>query len=68
MNISVKGVRKKSRILWEVKPINGKWPKLHFWRTDSYTITRDIIKEAGLDVDNYGAKISQLTFRIRKKT
>ena len=65
MDIKVKGVRKKSRILLEVKPMNGNWPKLNFWRTGRYSITRDIMKEAGL---RYGAEISQLTFRIRKKT
>ena len=69
MDIKFKGVRKKSRILWEVKPMNGNWPKLHFWRTGRYNITRDVMKEAGLDVNRWGAEISQLTFRrIRKKT
>ena len=68
MDIKIKGVRKKSRILWEVKPMNGNWPKLHFWRTGRYNITRDVMKEAGLDVNKYGAVTSQLTFRIRKKT
>ena len=68
MDIRFKGVRKKSRILWEVKPMNGNWPKLHFWRTGRYNITRDLMKEAGLDVNKYGAEIFQLTFRIRKKT
>lgn len=66
MDIRFKGVRKKSRILWEVKQLNHSGPILRFWRTCRYNITRDIMKEAGLDVNRYGAKISQLTFRIRR--
>lgn len=62
MDIKVKGVRKKSRTKWEVKPINGNWPKLHFWRTSRYNITRETVIAAGLDVDKYGAVIFQLTF------
>ena len=68
MDIKVKGVRKRCRVLWGVKPLNHSGPILKFWRTDKYSITRDIMKKAGLDVDKYGAVTSQLIFRIRKKT
>ena len=68
MDIRFKGVRKKSRILFEVRPLNHSGPILRFWRTGRYNITRDIMKEARLDVNKYGAVTSQLTFRIRKKT
>ena len=65
-----KGVRKKSRVLWEVELMGimrGK--RIYFWRTSSKNLTRDVMKEAGLDVNRWGAEISQLTFRrIRKKT
>ena len=66
MDIQLKGVRKKSRVLWEVISSDQ---ILLFWRTSRYSITRDIIKKAGLNVDKYGAVTYQLTFRrIRKKT
>ena len=67
MDIKVKGVRKKTRIKWEVSlfTVGNSYT---FWRTDRYSITRDVMKEAGLDVNKYGAVTSQLTFRIRKKT
>ena len=43
--------------------------RIYFWRTSSKNLTRDVMKEAGLDVNKYGAEIRQLTFRrIRKKT
>ena len=70
MDIKVKGVRKRCRVLWEVRPLlNRPGPILRFWRTDKYSITRETMIAAGLDVDRYGAETRQLTFyRIRKKT
>ena len=66
MDIQLKGVRKKSRVLWEVISSDQ---ILLFWRTSRYSITRDIMKKAGLNVDKHGAVTYQLTFRrIRKKT
>ena len=65
MDIQLKGVRKKSRVLWEVISSDQ---ILLFWKTDKYSIIRDIMKKAGLNVDKYGAVTYQLTFRIRKKT
>ena len=64
----IKGVRKKSRVLWEVKPLNHSGPILRFWRTGKYSITRETMIAAGLDVNRYGAETRQLTFyRIRKR-
>ena len=69
MDIKIKGVRKRNRVLWEVRPLDRSEPILRFWRTDKYSITREIVKAAGLDVDRYGAETRQLTFyRTRKKT
>ena len=68
MDIKIKGVRKRCRVLWEVKPMNGSWPRFYFWRTGRYRITRETMMEAGLDVARYGAVTSQLSFRRIRKT
>ena len=73
MDIQLKGVRKKSRVLWEVKPFSelSSDQRLLFWRTGKYSITRETMIAAGLDVNRCGAETIQLTFRfkrIRKKT
>jgi hypothetical protein len=69
-NTVIKGVRKRCRVLWEVRPLlNHSGPILRFWRTGKYSITRETIIAAGLDVNRCGAETRQLTFsRIRKKT
>ena len=69
MDTKLRGIRKKSRILWEVRPLNHSGLILRFWRTGKYSITRETMIAAGLDVNRYGAETRQLTFyRIRKKT
>ena len=70
MEVGVRGVRKRSQVLFEVKPLKYRsGPILRFWRTGKYGITRETIIAAGLDVNRYGAETRQLTFyrRIRRK-
>jgi hypothetical protein len=69
MDIQLKGVRKKSRILWEVKPFSelSSDQRLLFWRTGKYSITRETIIAAGINVEKYGAVTRQLTFRDRRR-
>ena len=57
-----RGVRKKCRVLWEVRPLSHSGPILRFWRTGKYNITREVMIAAGLDVNKCGAKTIQLTF------
>ena len=67
MDIRLKGVRKRGRDLWEVKPLGRDNPRLLFWRTGKHSITRDTITAAGINVKKYGSCTKQITFyRIRK--
>jgi hypothetical protein len=69
MDIQLKGVRKKSRVLWEVKPFSelSSDQRLLFWRTGKHSITRETIIAAGINVKKYGAITRQLTFRDRRR-
>lgn len=64
MDIKVKGVRKKSKILIEVE----NWTthkKFIFWRTDKKYLTREYLKTVGLDVGKDGAITRIKSFGIR---
>lgn len=66
MDDNFKGIRKRGRDLWEVKPLGRDNPRLLFWRTGKYGITRDTIT-AGINVKKYGSCTKQITFyRIGK--
>ena len=69
MDIQLKGVRKKSRVLWEVKPFSelSSDQRLLFWRTGKYGITRETMIAEGLDVNRHGVVIRQLTFKDRRR-
>ena len=66
MGVGVRGVRKRNRIKWKIKSLNGQQEYI-IWRTERCRLSREYITEVvGLDVGKYGSAISQLTFRIRK--
>ena len=68
MDISFKGVRKKSRVKWEVELMGimrGK--RIYFWRTSSKSLTRDYLEEVGIKVKEFGCRIRQITFDWRRK-
>ena len=69
MDTKLRGIRKRSRVLWEVRPFDGlsSDQRLLFWRTGKYSITQETITAAGIDVGKYGAVTRQLTFRDRRR-
>jgi len=64
MDIKVKGVRKRGRVLIEVT-LGYDGDRFYFYRTSSSCLTRDYLESVGIEVKKYGCKIRQR--KIRKK-